>query len=363
MKQFFLLLCLFSFKLTLGQEKTHVYSVDLSYSYGNIARHNNSMAHLITGHPEGVFASISKETFGYEEWAQRYNFPDYGLTINYQELKNEALGDNFGLYAHYSFYFFKRNLMMRIGSGIAYATNPYDKVTNNRNNAFGSTLLPSTFLMLNYKKNHIFKNFGLQGGLTMIHYSNGNTKAPNTSINIIALNLGVNYDLSEEKPAYQHTLTNDKFTEPIKLNLAFRSGVNSSDNIGSGQFPFYIFSAYADKRINHVSALQLGGDAFLSTFLQEYVKYRSIAYPEESIKGDEDYKRFGVFVGHELFINKLSFVTQAGYYYYNPVHFESDFYQRLGLKYYISPKVFGAVTLKTHMAKAEAIEFGIGVRL
>lgn len=346
-----------------AQEAAKAYSVDVAYTYGNIARHSTAIAHLITGHPEGFLATVSRKTFGNQEWEQRFNYPDVGLTLNYQNFKNEALGENTGLYGHYTFYFFKRNLMMRIGEGIVYVNNPYDKVTNNRNTAFGSTLMPSTYLMLNYKKENIIGRFGVEAGLTMVHYSNGNIKAPNTSINVMAVNIGVNYDLSTETPEYQHTLTNEKFTEPLKINIAFRSGINESDNINSGQFPFYVASVYADKRLGHLSAIQLGADAFFSTFLKEYVKYRSIAYPEDNLQGDEDYKRFGVFVGHELFINRMSFISQFGYYVYNPIHFESDFYQRLGLKYYVSPKLYGTVSLKTHMAKAEAIEFGIGVRL
>ena len=71
----------------------------------------------------------------------------------------------------------------------------------------------------------------------------------------------------------------------------------------------------------------------------------------------------GLFVGHELFINKLSLVTQAGYYIYYPVDFESRTYLRAGLKRYFGKKWFGAITVKAHGAAAEAVEFGVGIRL
>ena len=38
--------------------------------------------------------------------------------------KNDILGNNYTLYAHYNFYFLKRNLMLRIGQGLAFKTNP-----------------------------------------------------------------------------------------------------------------------------------------------------------------------------------------------------------------------------------------------
>lgn len=348
-----------------AQEKTHTSYIDLNYFKGNIALHNNSILHLIQGHPEGYILSWNKKTFGNEDWEQRYNYPDYGVSYAYQNMKNEALGHVASLYAHYNFYFFNRKVMFRMGQGIAFADNPYHKEDNYRNVAYGSTLMSSTYAMLNYKKERIIGRFGLQAGFSLIHYSNANFKAPNTSTNTIALNLGVTYNLDEEALEYQHTLDeNDrKFTQPIKYNLAFRFGINESDVVDSGRFPFYIFSGYADKRINRKSALQLGTDVFFSRFLKELIYYQSVAFPEKNVSGDEDYKRVGVFAGHELFVNNTSLLTQLGYYVYYPFDFEGRAYVRIGLKRYFGEKWFGAITLKSHGAKAEAVEFGLGMRL
>ena len=93
------------------------------------------------------------------------------------------------------------------------------------------------------------------------------------------------------------------------------------------------------------------------------VTRRHLSFKEYDVTGDEDWKRIGVFVGHELFVNKMSIVTQLGYYVYYPYDFEGRVYNRIGLKYYFGDKFFGAITLKSHGAKAEAVEFGIGVRL
>ena len=365
MKHTLFIICLLATFLGFSQEEkpSHNSYVDVNYFRGNIALHNNSILHLIQEQPEGVILSWNKKTFGDQEWESLYNYPDYGASFIYQNFKNETLGNNYGLYAHYNFYFLKRNLMLRIGQGLAYNTNPYDKHDNHKNTAFGSSILSSTYVMINYKKERIFKRFGLQAGLSLIHYSNANVKAPNNSVNTIAFNLGMTYSLDEKDTEFKTEEAKEKFTEPIRFNVAFRSGVNESDIVGSGQFPFYIFSAYADKRINRKSALQLGVDAFFSKFLEELIYYRSVAYPDENIDPDTDYKRVGIFAGHELFINKMSIVTQFGYYVYYPFDFEGRTYQRIGLKRYFGDKIFAALTLKTHAAKAEAVEFGVGIRL
>ncbi len=353
------------FGVVLSQDKQISSSyIDINYFSGNIALHNDDILHLIKGHPEGIIISWSKKTFGHQDWEQRFNYPDYGVSFTYQNFKNKVLGNNYAFYAHYNFYFFKRNLMFRFGQGLAFTTNPYHKINNHKNIAFGSKFMSSTYVMLNYKKERIVDRFGLQAGLSLIHYSNANVKAPNTSVNSITVNVGITYNLDENNPEFVNTIVDgEKFTQPIKYNFVFRSGINESDVIGSGQFPFYIFSAYADKRINHKSALQLGIDVFFSNFLKEFIAFNAVAFPEVNEDGKADYKRIGIFAGHELFINKSSLITQIGYYVYYPYDFEGRTYFRVGLKRYFGDKWFGALTLKAHGAAAEAVEFGIGIRL
>ena len=348
--------------MSLAQETNTNSYFDFNYFKGNIALHNNDILHLIKGHPEGIILSWNKKTFGENTWEQGYNYPDYGVSFTYQNLKNDVLGNNYALYGHYNFYFLKRNVMLRIAQGLAFTSNPYHREHNHKNIAFGSKFMSSTYIMLNYKKERIVDRFGLQAGLSLIHYSNANVKAPNTSVNSMTFNIGVNYNLDEETQEYISHIK-EKYSEPIKYNFVFRSGINESDVLGSGQFPFYILSTYLDKRITHKSALQIGVDVFFSNFLKEYIYYRSVAYPNESVDSEADYKRVGIFAGHELFINKMSIVTQFGYYVYYPFDFEGRTYLRIGLKRYFGDKWFGAVTLKAHAAKAEAVELGVGIRL
>ncbi|MFT4610663.1 MAG: hypothetical protein ACJA1H_001630 [Glaciecola sp.] len=358
------LFCLFCLSTFAQEEDPNLFTLDANVFYGTILEHNSDISHLITDHPSGLIVSYSKKTYGFKDWESRYNYPDWGFSFIYQDMKNRNLGENYGLYAHYNFYFLNRNLNFRIGQGITYTTNPYDKNTNFLNNAYGSDLMSSTYLMFNYKKENIFKGLGWQAGISVIHYSNANFKAPNTSTNTFVFNVGANYLLNYEKePDYIPSSEEKKYKEPITYNFAFRTGLNESDVIGVGQYPFYIISAYADKRLNRKTAIQVGTDIFFSKFLDELIRYYAVAFPELDVTGDEDWKRVGVFVGHELFINKLSIITQLGYYVYYPYDFEGRVYNRIGFKRYFGDKIYGAITLKSHGAKAEAVEFGIGIRL
>ncbi len=339
------------------------YVLDASPFYGSIILHNPDISHLIGNHPMGFILGLSRKTYGLEEWEELYNYPDFGYSFVYQNMNNETLGKNYGLFAHYNFYFLKRNLQLRVGQGISYTTNPYDKNDNFRNNAYGSDFMSSTYLMLNFHRENIFKGLGFKAGISLVHYSNANVKAPNTSTNTFALNVGLTYDLDGGREIeYISTPDREKVSEPLRYNVAFRTGINESDVIGLGQHPFYIFSGYMDKRLGRKSAIQFGADVFFSNFLKELIRYQSISFPEYGVQEDDDYKRVGLFIGHELFINKLSVIAQLGYYVYYPFDFEGRLYNRIGMKRYFGKKMYGAITLKSHAAAAEAVEFGVGIR-
>lgn len=370
MKYTLSILCLFFLGVVANsQEGTPTpFSVEVDGYYGTILEHNPDIAHLITQHPQGLFLSWNKKTYGLREAERRYGYPDWGFTLAYQDFQYDVLGESYSVYGHFNWYFLNRHLVFRIGQGIGYNTNPYDPETNFLNNAFGSHLASSTFLKANFTKENIWEGLGVHAGFTIIHYSNANFRAPNNSTNTWAFNAGISYLFDNGNiPEYvsgENDPPSTDYAERFKLNLVYRFGWNESDVVGSGQFPFKTYSAFVDKRLSYKSTLQVGVDYFDSEFLQEFIRYRAIAFPEDGLTGEEDYIRVGVFLGHELRFHKTAFVSQLGYYAKWDFEFENRVYNRLGLKrYFWKDRIFAVVTVKSHWAKAEGVEFGIGVRL
>ena len=364
MKHLIYLVLLFLFSSVAAQQFEDTNSIEVNVLRGNVMAHSPELYHLITGHPEGVMIGFSKKTHGKEAWQSLYNFPDYGGYFLYQDFKNEILGKNYAVGAHYNFYFLNRKLMFKIGQGVAMTTHPYDKDNNSKNRAFGSKYMGNTNFMLNFKQDNLVGGLGIETGLFFTHFSNGRMKSPNSGINTYGVNLGINYNFdTTQRKKLDSISTYSKLTEPVKFNLILRYGFNESQVIGSGQKPFYHFGFYADKRINRKSASQFGFDLFATTSIKEYIRFRSIAYPEDHIDADTDYKRIGVFIGHELFINRISIEAQLGYYIYRPFEEDAPVYDRLGMKYYWHKNVYSGLSVKTHGFLAEAIEFGIGIRI
>lgn len=364
MKRFFYFILLISGVCV--AQKNENFSVDVSVLRGNVLPHTADMYQLINGHPGGVLLSFMVKTYGENEWERVYDFPDYGGYFLYQDFKSEPLGTCYSAGAFYNFYFLNRHLQFKLAEGLAWVSNPYDKVNNSKNKAFGTKILDNTNIGLSYDNQTLFKNIGFHAGLLFTHYSNGRVKSPNSGVNTYLLNLGINYNFEPEKPrvaVLDTTMAKKSFREPIKYNFVLRSGVNESPIIRSGQKPFYHIGFYVDKRLNRKSALQLGTELFLTNSFKDYIKYYSVAYPEMHIDPNTDYKRVGVFVGHELFVNRISLEAQLGYYVYRPFNKDIALYDRVGVKYYLTNKIFAGFTIKTHLFLAEALEFGIGVRL
>jgi len=364
MKAFFYLLLLFPILFFAQETPAGSYTVDANYFYGNIIPHRKSIQHLITGHPEGMVISFNRKTFGNKSWESAYNFPDYGVSFHYQNMRNEVLGNMYGVYGHYNFYFLQRQLMVRIGQGIAYNTNPYDKETNFRNYAYGQHFMPTTYFMLNYSRQDIWQGLGVQAGVLFIHHSNASMTSPNTSTNTLAVNVGLNYTFDKKQEQnYIHIADDSVYKQPLHYNIIVRGGINQSDVIGTKRYPYLTLGGYIDKRISRKSGFQLGAEFFWPKYLKEYIRYMAIAYPEIPTSSTTDYRKLGIFGGYELYINRMSLEGQVGYYVYSPYNSTGKLYERVGLKYYFAKNISGFIGLKTHGAKAEVMEFGIGLRL
>lgn len=336
----------------------------VQYHYGSIVPHNKNISHLITDKPDGFLFSINKISEKKYPWQHRYHDPDVGISFHSQYNHNEELGNLFGAYAHYNFYFLQRHLQLRIAQGVAYATNPFDKETNYRNVAYGSKWMPSTYFMLSFDKKNIFKNIGVNAGLLFIHHSNATIKSPNTSTNTLSMIAGFTYDFRTPQWSLDQRHSDLSVPEDLhwRWNTVFRTGVNESHIVGMGQKPFYHVSVFAEKPMSKVGGIQLGAEIFLSHTLKELIPFLAQSFPETGIDANTDWKRMGLFVGYEWYLNRLSIEGQLGYYIWDEYKENGSLYQRLGVRYYIHPKIFGSMSLKTHFAKAEAFELGLGYK-
>ncbi len=82
-------------------------------------------------------------------------------------------------------------------------------------------------------------------------------------------------------------------------------------------------------------------------------------------KGNTDEKinqnnlRQGAHISYDLIFGKVFFTVQAGYYFLVDWNDDPNLYNRLGLRYQHNNFIYN-VSLKTHLGRADYIEWGIG---
>lgn len=343
------------------QSAKYSYSLAAEVSKGFIYRNHEYVGHLIKGKPIGIELSLQQKTFGAKAWEANYGYPEVDFKLSYYDLKNkEQLGHVIAISTGMAFHLLgsassKNSLQFYFGMGIAYATNPYNKETNNLNNVISSRLSYNGNLKLAYHHNFGSRiNTGI--GVKVTHYSNGSAKLPNIGLNLVSLNLMTSVRISNGTPEHIAAPEQD-INKKIRYGVVLRMGWAESSPAGSGVKPVYGLSFIVQKRVSLKSLIEIGIDGFANKAIEYEIQN---GFNEDA---SLDYKRVGFMFGHELVVNKLTLVTQMGIYLYKPYYPEERLYTRLGLNYYVTDNVFLGFSLKTHFAVAEVIEYSIGFRL
>jgi len=357
-----LILC---FLATTGftQEKSNSDAFHADYLYGRIMRHSPQILHLIQGPTHGMLFSWERETFGEKDWQQLYNYPSYGASLLIQDMGAPELGRVYSLHGEYRFFFLNRKLSLKAGLGAGYIPNTYDPIDNPRNTAYGSSFTASVLFGLEYRFQRLFDlPLDFKIGSFLVHYSNGKTKSPNTSTNNYGFQAGLSYNLSDEDKEYKSSPL-----EPVEKNWTWdilaATGANDSGIWGEPNEAFLTVTTAINKRLSHRSGIRLGLDGFFTPSVKSFIQYRAVAYPEDNqFQGDEDWRRVGLFLGHELYLGQWSVMSQVGYYVYYPIDYLDREYLKVGLRRYFSKQFYASLMLKSHYSKAEAIEYGLGLR-
>ncbi|QSE99069.1 acyloxyacyl hydrolase [Fulvivirga lutea] len=336
-------------------------SIGLEVFRGFIYEHKPQITHLITDHPMGFRVVYNRHSHGNEAWQQRYNFPDGGLTFIYMDYRDARLGKTLALLPHFNFYLrgkreAKSQFQFKAGFGAGYTTEKYDRETNNQNNVISTDLTGAVLFQFAHQY-QLSERLALNSSLSVTHFSNGAIKKPNSGINIFGANVGLHYTFDYQRRAFNYMEEPKLENRPIGYSVILIGGAHESLKIGAGTKPFFVLTGIVDKKVNHKSRFGAGLELFYSESLKEEIKY------DDEVDPDTDFKRVGLVLSHEMMVNEFSIMMQAGYYVYDPYKAFQPVYVRLKLRRYFGDHIFGSIGVKSHSAKAEAMEFAIGYRI
>jgi len=330
----------------------------LSFDYGFLLKHSESLREIDDAYPFGIRLDASKLLLTKKSWEFCNCYPKVGVSLAYWNWDNaEVLGSGVVPLAYLEPYFLtqkRTNLFVRMGLGGAYLTNPHDEVTNPDNQSYSTTLAFSIVLGagLNYRINDKL-NFRLAAKYS--HISNGGVSSPNKGLNFPTLSMGLNTSLV---PITYPNLPKISKREPPKnktrFSLVHFSGLSNATVGERDRFYVFGFSANYSRWIGGRSALKLGTEWAVDFSRQEQIKLED---------ADAAFPQGAVLMGHEFWLGRITFSQQLGIYYFNEFRTTDDVYQRWGLTYNFSNRIFAGFNLKAHRHVADFFDLRIGYRL
>lgn len=332
-----------------------------AYAQGaGIIAHSGVAKSLATPLSTGLELNVQRQTTGTAPWHGWYKYPKAGLALVYYNYHHPALGHSYAATVYLSKALLRtarHDLSWRLGTGLAYFTQPYDPATNPDNTFIGSALSATLQTRLEYEA-AMSPHWGLLVALALNHYSNGGTSYPNLGLNLPTLLLGINYHqvraaLPPPAPDALPADVGHAFFS-ISTSLGYRQR-------GNGDPTRYLVNSVtlaAGRRLNRKSNVLLGLEGFYDR--ARLADARAAAGPAGN---PPDVKRVGIFAGHELLFGRLALATHLGLYVYSPYRPGWAYYERVGIKYQFTRLLFGAIDLKAHGAVADVVEFKAGIKL
>jgi len=314
---------IFIWSLYITSTSAQIRYIQGSLHAGSIVNHNSDISFNTDALSFGCDLAMYWQTSGERPWHQLQKFPRLHLTASYQDLgQKDIVGAAIMLTGGIEANIFRKSssaLHFGFGSGFAYLTKPFDRITNPTNNAIGSHLNNTVTLKLDYERLYQQKLI-LHFGVKLFHYSNGARTLPNLGLNIPSVYIGLSPNHgSYEKDFFQIQEDNKRTKEKIGFSIHAHYAQVEIRVPGGPKYPVYIYSADAYYSPNPRHRLTLG-------YQYDYNKKR-----------------------------RLSFLVPR------------PFYFQLAPRYYFNahqsgtPKIFASIQLKSHLFVAEHISFGLGL--
>lgn len=338
----------------------HTYTLGVNAHQGFLLVPSQNVAQFAQTRPVGFELFINKNTYGYSFWEQRYHCPDIGFSLTYTDYLNPVLGQSIGGTLYINVPLLRRpraTLTLGLGNGLGYHTNPYRPPMETGNILLGTPVTLTMRTQLEYTYAFSSRWRGLLAA-KLVHYSNAAYSIPNRGVNMPMINLGVSRRLGQQLPTY---VTADQVAQPEPYQrVSYYLGVSTGMKTLESQGPLHNFvnlHAYTALRLSAISGLMGGLDVFLDQATRLYIR-KHVAQERP------DYRRVALVVGHELFYQRVSLLTQVGVYVYRPYRdLYLPVYQRIGMRYAFTDRLLGNFALKVHGGRAELAELGLGVRL
>jgi len=389
---FILFICTIAFSQT-----WHNYKFGAEYLHGTILKHNKHLESLVEGPSGGVNLFVEFQTMEEKPWYQYYNFPAIGLGGTYLDLSNpDMLGQVFALYPYINIPVVRTNYFMlnvKPGAGVSYATktfknakvyNPHGDVILDASNAAIGSHLNVYFSAGANIEIPVVAGFSLIAEYNWNHLSNGSVIQPNSGINMLNGSVGLKYFPNYRDYQAPEKQEIEDLPRKFSFEATLAGGVRELYYKDDKKYPIASITFGVYRPLNNWYRMGLGLDAFYDGVYNGKTEFKRTYLTADEF---ENKIRAGVSWHNELIIGRLTAGIHLGLYLYNPIKNMEPYeeakntplskpliysydiekedgwlYSRVVGRYAITDHFFASVALKTHLQKAEFIEWGVGCR-
>ena len=350
------LLLLFIVLTLTGQLFSHwnmEWGIEYRQKIGFLAAHRGVMGHLPRNQALAGELTWFVNTKGRKQWHAPSSYPTYGVTGFFGSVgNNEILGRFGGAYGFIEFPFIDSKHYQfsgKIGSGLGYTAKVFDQETNPKNVAMSTHF--NAMICIGLKSQFLFRRNKFTLGLDMTHFSNAATKVPNLGVNLPYISIG--YGRLIQKAEKDTFLLQN--TVPFKKWLFGMTAIGSVKEIfptNRKKYPVFALSTH----FRYFSRPKVGFEAAFDIISKQAI----MGYKPEISKTQWDILQMGAYIGYLLPLDRLHFVLGMGMYIKDKYQPEDFMYHRVGMRYYFKNGLNAQVVLKSHWARADYAEWGLG---
>lgn len=343
-----------------GQEKTEKLEAGAQYHYGFLWGHRTGLKVLNKGYVKSLELSFYKKFHGSEDWELKYRYPSLGGSFMYFDFANpEQMGYGFAAFAFYDFPLVggdNASLNFKIGLGPGYVTKVFERNENIKNYGLSTRLNGFAYLSLKGKF-RLYEGLKIHAGVALSHFSNASYKKPNLGINLPSATLGLTYGFQEVELLPRKERSAYTFAKKIDHDVFLNYGMKEKNPVGGELHEVYSLSYSASRLVTFKSRVGLGMDMFYNS-----------AYKGELNGNGQVIERFGqVFqlgfsVLYAVQVSNFSIIMNPGYYVVTDYIEDGYVYSRFGARYVWKDHYMLNISMKTHFAVADHVEYGIGYR-
>jgi hypothetical protein len=348
-------------------KKPHYATVELKYHRDGFPSNGSNLDDFLTSAKANALEMrFGISTYGKRAWQKTWKFPTYGIGFYQTDWEaTQYLGNPSAIFVFFNAPLIgaqkKFSFNYDIGIGVAYNFLAYDPETNPENDLIGSDV--NVYLNFRGELNYELSNrLNADFGIGWTHFSNGRTRTPNIGVNMIGLDLGMKYHF---RPSKKELYTSENFKPELlspetgdfspfwEYSSTVSGGWRTSSNDINSETIYRVGSLAfeANRHYGNIGKYGIGFDIFYDSGLVE-------EFPEGTSNSEFIYT--GINFGHQLKIQKFTFITQLGVYLQDKPE-KGKIYTRFALRYDIVKNLYIRGGLKTlNGFAADFIEWGVG---